>query len=255
MKKKTVYNPYGIHGQEGLFNRLLFLATFGAALVGTLFFFLLSQILQANGAPLFLKEFVYYFGEIISAASLFTLLALTVVSVSREEKTLFVSLVKKEALALFCISCLMRVFLYWLTALVDDKLGISFYFNDTPLSTMLANNGLGLWAWGLYTVLSAFAVVLTILLTYYLSRTVYRRSGKRGETPPFLNKLPSLIYLGITLISAIVGTVYSLIVDGFAFEASVIVDLVMPYVELALFSLAGYYYVSYLTALFKRKGR
>ena len=88
MRKKYDFNPYSIEEKGKEYRRLMWLATLGASLVGSLFFFPLSQILAANGAASVWKYAVYYLSEIISVAALFAVLALFTVAVAHEEKQL-----------------------------------------------------------------------------------------------------------------------------------------------------------------------
>lgn len=251
MRKNQEFNPYGLEEKETEFRRLMWLSTLGAALVGSLFFFPLSQILAANGAGSVWKYLVYYLSEILSAGALFAALALFVVSVAHEDRALCKKALLWESLSLVFVSVALRIFVYWLTAYLDKLLMIDFYFNDKTLAHLV--NGGALLSYIASSILNLPVLFIVLLVSLYLIKRAYRASGVRGQASLMMKKLPVVVYLTVALVFAVIETVFTVSELGFSLTFQVVLTILMPYIEIALFSLLGYYLLSYIVDCFDRK--
>ncbi len=250
MKKNETYNPYGLGDKTPVFRRYAFFSTFGAALLG-LFFFLILQLLQANSAPVFLYYLVYYLSEVVSAGSLFALMALGVVAIAREEPALRKGLLKRETIALFSLSFAAKLFLYWLTALIDAKTSLPFSFNNETLSLLMAAGGFRFFMSALSALLNLGLTLLTLFVAFALVRKIYKRAGPRGKIHPLMKKLPVFVYLAMALLSAIVNTILTILDYGISSSLNVLITLFMPYLAIAAYALLGYFFLCRLTDFFE----
>ena len=251
MRKKYDFNPYSIEEKGKEYRRLMWLATLGASLVGSLFFFPLSQILAANGAASVWKYAVYYLSEIISVAALFAGLALFTVAVAHEEKQLCRKVILWELISVVLFSFALRIFLYWFTAFLDKQLVIDFYFNDKTLAHLV--KGGALLSYIMSSFLNMPILLLVLFVSLFLVRKSYRKSGVRGGAGLMMKKIPVVVYLVVAVLFAVVESVYTIIDLGFSLRFQVVVTILMPYIEIALFSLLGYYLHTYLVDCFDRK--
>lgn len=254
MKKPTAaYNPYGLHEKEALFRKLTLLSTVVAALVGTFLFFPLLQILRANRAPSFWYYLVYYLSEVVSTAALFSVLALGVVTVAHEEKAMRRFLLLWQALSFGVISFALRLLLYYLSALLDSRLAISFYFNDETLSYLLASGGYNLLMSALSSFVNVTVTFFLIVIAFFLVRRAYRRASARAHVTTAMKRIPVVVYLCVSLLFALVNTVMTVAEYGIALSPTVLLTLITPYVEIAAFSILGSLFLSRLVDLFARE--
>ena len=251
MRKKQTYNPYSIEEKGKEYRRLAWIATLGAALVGSVFFFPLSQMLAANSAPSFVKYAVYYLSEIISVAALFTVLALFTVAVAHEEKRLCRNVLLWELASVVFISFALRIFLYWFTAFLDKQLSIDFYFNDKTLAHLV--KGGALLSYIMSSFLNMPILLLVLFVSLHLVRKSYRKSGVRGEATMMMKKIPVVVYLVVATVFAVVESVFTIVDLGFAMSFKVVSTILLPYIEIALFSILGYYLHAYLVDCFDKK--
>ncbi|MBQ4121031.1 MAG: hypothetical protein IJD35_03350 [Clostridia bacterium] len=252
MRKKQVYNPYALEeGKQKDYHRLLLFATLGASLIGSLFFFPLSQMLTANGADAVWKYLVYYISEIVSVGALFSVLALFTVAVAHEEHTLRKKTMLWEILTLVFISFALRIFLYWLAAFLDKQLMLDFYFNDKTLDHLV--RGGALLSYIVSSLLNLPVLLLVLFVSLRLVRSFYRKSNVRGEAVPMMKKIPVVVYLAVAVIFAAIETGFTIAELGFSLRFQVVTTILMPYIEIALFSLLGYYVLSYLVDAFDKK--
>lgn len=249
MKKNENYNPYGLHEKEPLFKKIAFWSIFGASLAG-LVFFLALQMLRANSAPTFVYYLVYYLSEVVSTGSLFALLALGAVSIAREEEGLRRKLLRREAAALFGISFAAKLFLYWLTALLDAKLVLPFYFNNVTLSYLTASGGFRFIMSALSSLVNLTLTFLMLYVAFRLVRNAYLRGGKRGSLLPAMKKIPVFVYLTVALLSAVINTILTILDYGISASPGVLITLAMPYVAIAAYALLGQFFLNRLTDLF-----
>ena len=248
--KKSAYNPYGIHGKEELFRKLTLLSTWGAALVGSLLFFPFLQVIRGNSWPSFLYDLWYYLSELVSAAALFTVFALGVVATVHEEKALKKKLFRREAYAILSLTVAARLFLYWLGAFLDSKLRLPFHFSDVTLSYLTNGNGFRL-AMQTFSSLVNFGLTLVMILLVFRFVEKSYEKGERGKKNDRMLRLPAFVYLGVSLVSAVVNTVLTVIDYGISADPSVIISLILPYVEIAAVTLLGYYYLPFAVGLFE----
>ena len=251
MRKQQVFNPYALEGKEKEYRRLMWLATVGASLIGSLFFFPLSQILAANGASSVWKYLVYYVSEIISVGALFAVLALFTVAVSHEEHAMRKKTLALELVSVVLFSFALRIFLYWFTAYLDKQLMLDFYFNDKTLDHLV--RGGALLSYIASSLLNLPILLLVLLVSLRLVRKCYRNSGVRGEAVLMMKKLPVVVYLVVAVLFAAIETGFSIFELGFALSFQVVSTILMPYIEIALFSLLGYYLLSYIVDAFDKK--
>ena len=251
MRKKQEFNPFRLDYKEQEYHRLLWLSTIGVSLVGSLLFFPLTLILTANGAGSVWKYLVYYISEIVSAGGLFATLALFTVSVAHEERALRKKVWLWESISLVLISFLLRVVLYWFTAFLDKQLMIGFYFNDKTLEHL--TEGGALLSYIASSLLNLPVLFLVLALSLAFVKRSYRKAGVRGVAFPMMKKLPVVVYLLVAVVFAVIETVFTVIDLGFAFSPQVITTTLLPYIEIALFSLLGYYLLSYIVDCFDRK--
>lgn len=251
MRKKQEYNPYGLEDKQKEYHRLLWPATIGASLAGSLFFFPLSQILTANGAGAVWRYLVYYLSEIVSSGALFAVLALFTVAVAHEEAALRRKALLWEILTLVVVSFALRIFLYWFTAFLDKQLMIDFYFNDKTLAHLL--EGGALLSYIASSILNLPVLLLVLLVSLRLVRVCYRKSGVRGEATSMMKKIPVVVYLVVAVVFAAIETGFTVAELGFSLTFRVVFTILMPYIEIALFSLLGYYLLSYIVDCFDKK--
>lgn len=249
MKKNETYNPYGLGDKTPVFRKYAVFSTFGAALLG-LCFFLILQLLRANSAPAFLYYLVYYLSEVVSAGSLFALMALGVVAIAREETALRKGLLKRETIALFSLSFGAKLFLYWLTAVIDAKTSLPFAFNNETLSLLMAASGFRFFMSALSALFNLGLTLLTLFIVFALVRRVYNRAGQRGKILPRMKRLPVFIYLAVALFSAIVNTILTILDIGISGNLNVLINLFMPYLAIAAYALLGYFFLCRLTDFF-----
>ena len=252
MRNKQVYNPYTLDdNKQKEFRRLMWLSTVGASLLGSLFFFLLSQILTANGADSFWKYAVYYISEILSVGALFTVLALFTVAIAHEEHSLRKKTLLWELVSVVFFSFALRIFLYWFTAFLDKHLMLDFYFNDKTLDHLI--RGGALLSYIMSSLLNLPILLLVLLVSLRLVRICYRKSSVRGAAVPMMKKIPVVVYLAVAVVFAAIETVFTVMELGFSLSFQVVTTILMPYIEIALFSLFGYYVLSYLVDAFDKK--
>ena len=251
MRKKQEFNPYGLEEKEKEFHRLLWLSTLGASLVGSLFFFPLSQILTANGAHAVWKYLVYYLSEILSSGALFAALALLAVAVAHEDRALCRKAFLWEGLSLVLISSALRIFIYWLTAFLDKLLMIDFYFNDKTLAHLV--EGGALLSYIASSILNLPVLFAVLLISLYLIKRAYRSSGVRGKASSMMKKLPVVVYLAVAVLFAGIETGFTVAELGFSLTFQVVLTILLPYIEIMLFSLLGYYLLSYVVDCFDRQ--
>ncbi|MBQ7364279.1 MAG: hypothetical protein IJW46_01630 [Clostridia bacterium] len=252
MKPSKTYNPYGLLDKTARFRTLSRIAVWGGAALSLVLFFALYQLLVANGAPSWLSLCAYYLSECVSTSFLFILLALAVVTVAREEHALQKRLVLQETIALVGLSLCLRMLLYYLTALIDQTLDLGgFYFNDVTLQYLTEAGGFHFFM----AVLSAFFGIVTmlcvLLITLFLVKKSYRQTNLRGRVSDRMKKLPVIVYLAISTGFALINTVMTVIDIGISADFSVIFSLLLPYLEIALFTLVGYYIVSQTVSYFE----
>ncbi len=251
MKKiKPSYNPNALSAdKKALFKTLLRISTIIAAAVGTLLFLVL-QLLLANGAHTILKNIVTYLSEIISTVALFTVFSLVIVAVMRNETELYSKTLKLETIALATIAVAARFILYFLSALIDTKLGGSFYFCDVTFYYLTESNGYRLWMWLLSALVNSIALPLAMIVV--TKQIVSRQmASSREKLEQRKTVIPVLVYLAVSLLFAIIDTVLTIISYGISASLIVIVTLVTPYIEIVLYSLLGYFTVKYVTPLFE----
>lgn len=251
MKKNDAYNPYGLQEKKPLFQKLTLYATLVAALLGTFLFFPLLQIFRANSLPPFLYYLLYYLSELVSAAALFAVLALGVVSVAREEKALCRRLLHWEAFSFFVLSFVGRLLLYYLSAWLDSKLAISFYFNDETLSYLLASGGYRLLMSALFSFVNVGLTFVMILVAFALVKKAYRAGKKRGVVTDPMKKIPVIAYLVVALLFALLNTILTIADYGISVSPTVILTLVTPYIEIAAFAVLGSLFLTRLVELFE----
>jgi len=233
------------------FRRLMLLSTVGVSLLGSLLFFPLSQILTANGAASAWKYLVYYISEILSVGALFSVLALFTIAVAHEEHTLRKKTMLWELLTLVFISFALRIFLYWFTAFLDKQLMLDFYFNDKTLDHL--TRGGALISFIMSSLLNLPVLLLVLFVSLYSVRVCYQKSSVRGEAVPMMKKIPVVVYLAVAVLFAAVETGFTVAELGFSLSFQVVTTILMPYIEIALFSLFGYYLLSYLVDAFDKK--
>lgn len=68
-----------------------------------------------------------------------------------------------------------------------------------------------------------------------------------------MKKLPVVVYLAVAVIFAAIETGFTIAELGFSLRFQVVTTILMPYIEIALFSLLGYYVLSYLVDAFDKK--
>lgn len=242
--KKTAYNPYALGARREAYIKWSKLLTFGGTGLSVFLFFALFQLLVANGAPSWLSLAAYYLSEAVSTTVLFGIMALLVLSVSHEETDLGNRLVWQEIAALVSISLFLRMLLYYLTAVIDAKLDLGgFYFNDVTLTYLTEADGFQFFMATLSAFLGVVTMILVLLLSRYFVKRAYRQANCRGKTFDLMKKLPVLVYLAVSVASAVINTVISIVDHGIAFEFSVIFTLLLPYIEIALFTLVGHYVI------------
>ncbi len=252
MRNKQVYNPYTLDdNKQKDFRRLILIATVGASLLGSLLFFPLSQILTANGAASFWKYAVYYISEILSVGALFTVLALFTVAIAHEEHALRKKTLLWELVSVVLFSFALRIFLYWFTAFLDKHLTLDFYFNDKTLDHLV--RGGALLSYIMSSLLNLPILLLVLFVSLRLVRTCYRKSSVRGAAVPMMKKIPVIVYLAVAVLFAAIESVFTVMELGFSLSFQVVTTILMPYIEIALFSLFGYYLLSYLVDAFDKK--
>ena len=229
----------------------MLLATVGASLIGSLLFFPLSQMLTANGAASVWKYAVYYISEIVSVGALFAVLALFTVAVAHEEHTLRKKTMLWEVLTLVFTSFALRIFLYWFTAFLDKQLMLDFYFNDKTLDHLV--RGGALLSYIMSSLLNLPVLLLVLLVSLRAVRVCYRKAGVRGEASAMMKKLPVIVYLAVAVLFAAIETGFTIAELGFSPHFEVVIAVLMPYIEIAIFSLLGYYVLSYLVDAFDKK--
>lgn len=249
MMKKPTYNPYGF-SDKARFVKAMRLFVWGGIALGIALHFLVYQPLFANSAPRWITKTVFYLSDGISTAALFATLALLVLTVSHEEGTLRKKLFIEESLALVLLSLVLRMLLDLGTAAIDHADFLGFYLNDVTLSSLLNDFGFGFWMRSL----SALFGILTMLLVIGVSAILlYRRyqSCERGKTAESLKRLPTLVYLGVSLMFAVIETVMTIAELGFAFEFGVLFTLLLPYLEIAIYTLVGKYLIDEIVTRFE----
>lgn len=241
--KQSTYNPYGVKDRAA-FERLFRLAVWICPLISLALYFLVYQLLVANGAPSFLVTTVFYLTEAVSTAALFATLALLVLSVTHEETALRRRLLIAESVSLLAISFVLRIGLYILTAFFDH-LGFlgGFYLNDVTISYIFDK---GAFNFRMKLVLPTFFGILSMLFVILLSLFLVKRSyqkGLRGKTGEHTRKIPILVYLGVSVSFALINTVMTIVDIGFAFTFPVVFTILLPYIEIAVLTFIGQYVV------------
>lgn len=251
MKDKNTYNPYAVKDAAGFLKwakRVIWLCP----LLSLALYFFVYQLLVANRAPSFLSTVVFYINEAFSGATLFAFLALVVLLVAHEEKEKQKTLLLWQTVSLFSISFLLRVGMYLLTMLIDGW-GIlgGFYLNDRTLSFYFGANSFNFW---MNLVLPSLLGVLSMLLVILLSRRFVKKAygkGLRGVTTPMLLKIPLLVYLAVSVFFALFESVMTVIELGFAFKFSVVLTLLLPYVEIGVLTFIGQYVIGEIVSRFE----
>ena len=250
MKKTNRFNPYGLEEKQKRFKQIMHLSTWGCALLGSLVFFPISLMLAANGADSLWKYVVYYLSEILSVGGLFALLALLVVAVAHEDDSLRRKALRWEIGATIVLSFALRIFVYWFTAFLDKKLMIDFYFNDKTLAHLV--HGGALTSYIFSSLFNLPVLLFVILLSLRLVRANYRAS-QRGMASGMMKKIPVVVYLAVAVIFAVIETILTINDLGIAASMNVLTTLLMPYIEIALFTLLGSYLLTYLVEWFDQK--
>ncbi len=251
MKKQIAYNPYGFHQEESRFKKLTRIAVWGGSVASLILFLFGYQLLVANRAPRALSLIVSYLSEGISVVALFTLLALLVLTVSHEETALRKSLLLSETIALFSLSVVLRMLLYFLTAVIDNT-GIlgDFYLNDVTLFYLTFAGGFRLIMNTLSSLFGVLMILVVLLVSTWLVKKEYQK-GERGKLSHMMAKLPLLTYLALSVGSALINTVMSIIDIGIALDATVIFTLLLPYIEIAVYTVIGHFVMQEVIKLFE----
>ena len=250
MRKKQEYNPYGLEDKQKEYYRLMWIATVGASLVGSLIFFPILQMMAANAAGTVWKYLVYYLSEIVSVGALFAVLALFTVAIAHEESALRRKALLWEIVSVVFFSFALRIFLYWLTAYLDKQLMIDFYFNDKTLDHLV--RGGALLSYIVSSILNLPVLLLVLLVSLRLVRSSYRKLGVRGVASPMMKKIPVVVYLVVAVVFAAIETGFTIADLGFSLTFQVVTTILMPYIEIALYSLLGYYMHSYIVDAFDK---
>ena len=196
------------------------------------------------------KYVVYYLSEILSVGGLFALLALLVVAVAHEDDSLRRKALRWEIGATIVLSFALRIFVYWFTAFLDKKLMIDFYFNDKTLAHLV--HGGALTSYIFSSLFNLPVLLFVILLSLRLVRANYRAS-QRGMASGMMKKIPVVVYLAVAVIFAVIETILTINDLGIAASMNVLTTLLMPYIEIALFTLLGSYLLTYLVEWFDQK--
>ncbi|MBR2987625.1 MAG: hypothetical protein IKC63_06360 [Clostridia bacterium] len=250
--KHTQYNPYGIHERTDAFKKFGRILVWGGGGGSLVLFFLLYQLLVANGAPSWLCLAAHYLTQAFSVFMMFGIMALTVIATAHEESALRKSLLLQEIAALFSLSLILRMALYFLTALIDASFDLGgFYLNDVTLSFLTEAYGFQFLMSTLSAFLGVLSMSMVLLLSAYLIKRLYRKAATRGAVSDAMKKAPVLVYLAVSGFFALINTVMTVIDLGFSLDFSVIFSLLLPYLEIALFTLLGYYVISEITARWK----
>lgn len=250
--KKPIYHPYGIKDQAG-FLKGLALFIWGGIAASLFLNFFLYQLLSANRAASWLCQIAFYLSDGVSTVSLFCTLALLVLTYAHEEKALRKKLLVSETLALFSLSFVLRLLLYYLSALIDTGDFLGFYLNDVTLSYLTEAGGFRFFM----SALTAFLGILTVLLVVFLSAAFlkkrYQGARERGKAEKGMLQIPTLVYLAVSVTFALIDTVMTVIDKGFAFEFSVIFTLVLPYLEIAIYTLIGHFVIDEVVRYYEKK--
>lgn len=242
MKIKPTHNPYGLKDTAG-FVKFARLVIWGGNAISLALFFFVYQLLVANSAPSFLTLTVFYLSECFSASLLFATLALLLLTVVHEEKALSRRLIWEESLALILLSLILRMSLYFLTAVLDNlHLFGGFYLNDVTLSYLLEAGGFNLIMRSLSAFFGVVTMLAVILVSFFWIKKRYAK-GIRGKIDSMMKKIPILVYLAISVGFAIINTVMTVIDLGISLSFSVIFSLLLPYIEIAVLTLVGQYIV------------
>jgi len=251
MKEKNTYNPYAIKDRGG-FLKWSRAVVWLCPLISLALYFFVYQLLVANRAPSFLATVAFYLNEAFSGAVLFSFLALFVLTVAHEEKALGRKLLLWQTVSLFLLSFFLRVAFYLLTLFVDD-LGIlgGFYLNDRLFSYFFEDGGFNFWFnLVLPSLLGVFSMFFVILLSRYFVKKAYGKA-LRGKTNEKLVKIPILVYLAVSVAFALFESVMTVIELGFALKLSVVLTLLLPYIEIGVLTLIGQYVIEEVVSRFE----
>ncbi len=252
MKEKTTYNPYGVKDKDG-FSRLSRITVWFCPLISLALYFFAYQLLVANRAPELFATVVYYLTEAFSTATLFAFLALLILTVAHEERAMTKKLLFREALSLFLISFVLRVFWYILTVFLDN-LGFlgGFYLNDVTLSYLFDMSAFNFWMKLIVpSSLGVLSMFFVIFLSLYFAKKVYAK-GLRGKTDDRLLKIPIFVYLAVSVVFAVINTVMTIVDIGFALTFPVVFTLLLPYVEIGVLTVIGQYVIGEIVARFDK---
>lgn len=250
--KKPTYNSYGIKDKAG-FLKGLTLFIWGGNAVSLFLNVFLFQLLSANRVASWLCQIAFYLSDSVSTVSLFATLALLVLAFAHEEDKLRQRLYTHEALALFSLSFVLRLLLYYLSALIDAADFLGFYLNDVTLSYLTEAGGFRFFMSALTSFLGIVTVLLVVFLSAVFLKKRYQSASERGKVAKGMLQIPTLVYLAVSVTFALIDTVMTVIDKGFALEFSVIFTLVLPYLEIAIYTLIGHFVIDEIVHHYEKK--
>lgn len=253
-KKNNGFLPYGLaEAPRRLVRRLGFVFTLLPAGITLLLFFPLSTILTANRLT-GVSSAVNFLSDLLAASGLFGLLALLALVSVAEEKGEGRRLLLWQSIASLGLGALGRLSVYLLLALAEEKLHIPLALTADTWRDLTLSGRIFPLLW--FTLLSSFLPLLAVLLCAALGKKERKRAqtqGLRGKFGSYTLRLPALVYLGFSLIAAVVETAVTVSSLGFSFAPGTLLELFGPYVRLGLFTVGGYFWMRFVVFTFCRK--
>lgn len=256
--KKTTENPYKLSSDAAKRSlrdagRAICTSAFSASLI----FFPLLQMIMANGAPSALYYIVYYIGQLFTLFFFMLVFSFAFLFVRHSEEALEKRLSRKFITMQFLAVFLLRFFLFWAGAFIDDKLAIDFYFSNVTFDGLMADGGASLIVQGIFMFINSFAIVWFVyFLSLRLVKKSYakgvRRSSEAADAPCFYI-IPTVVYFAVGFVSTVADTVMTIAENGVSTEFSAIMTLVLPYVELVVYSSAVFFLLRFLSVALEKK--
>ena len=256
--KKITENPYGLFGEgASASSRDAAKAVLLPALLSTLVFFPVLQILMANGAPGVLYYIIYYVNQLFTLFFFMLVFSFSFLFMRHMEEEKEKKLSRLFLAVQFFIVFLLRLGVFLLGALIDDKLAIDFYFSNVTFDGLMANGGASFVVQGVFMFINSFALVV---LVYFLSRALVRKRFLKGSARGSMAAgsscfyvIPSVVYFAVSFIFALIDTVLTISDDGISADISTVATLLLPYLELAVCSAAVFFLLRFFSGALEKR--
>lgn len=233
--------------------KLAVIIAFLPPLIDSLILFPLTQIVAANYGTHIIYQILSVLSQLMNLAGFFAAVALAVYCVFANALSALGRVIALQGIAYLSAVVVLRTFILWLLALIDDKLRLGFSFSNYTLNSLLESDGMMLIWSAISLFLNIIMLMLLIVIIVGIALLLRRKhidslslnalaDNDDGLLPPITLtlRIGSLIYVIQALANQIYDTVQYVSGMDTAQVMSSLASIISPFFLLAIYTFVGY---------------